>query len=145
MRLLIDTHCWLWYLLTPDKLNRDVQAVMSDAGHEIFFSAASVWEIVIKSALGKLELPAVASEYIPSRLATLGHQSLAIDQRHVLQVERLPAHHKDPFDRILVAQAQVEDLRIVTADPALTFYDVPVVWAGPAMPDSPAPDTRPGE
>lgn len=106
-----------------------------DPGNEIYFSAASAWEIVVKFALGKLELPLPPTEYIPSRLARLGHQSLPILQSHALGIERLPLHHRDPFDRILIAQAQVEGLQLVTADKEITAYDVPIVWAGLAPPN----------
>lgn len=134
MRLLVDTHCWLWFLLSPEKLNPASQEALSGSDHSIYFSAASAWEIVIKAALGKLELPLPASQYIPDRLSELGHQRLPILQEHVLQLENLPAHHKDPFDRILLAQAQVEELLLVTADGKLTEYGVPLLWAGPGEP-----------
>jgi PIN domain nuclease of toxin-antitoxin system len=134
LRLLVDTHCWLWFLLSPEKLNPASQEALSGSDHSIYFSAASAWEIVIKAALGKLELPLPASQYIPDRLSQLGHQSLPILQEHVLQLESLPAHHKDPFDRILLAQAQVEELLFVTADRTLTEYGLPVLWAGPGEP-----------
>jgi PIN domain nuclease of toxin-antitoxin system len=97
--------------------------------NEIFFSVASTWEIVVKFSLGKLELPLPPSEYIPARLETLGHQVLPIHQDHVLRVETLPAHHRDPFDRILIAQSQTDDLSLMTADQVLTAYEVPILWA----------------
>jgi PIN domain nuclease of toxin-antitoxin system len=134
LRLLVDTHCWLWYLLAPERLNPQAQEILREPGNEIFFSVASIWEIVVKFALGKLELPLPPSEYIPNRIATLGHQSLPIRQDHVIRIESLPLHHRDPFDRILVAQAQVESLPLLTADGALTAYDVTVLWAGLGKP-----------
>lgn len=134
MRILVDTHCWLWYLLAPEKLNAGSRALLNDADNTIFFSAASAWEIVIKAALGKLEIPLAPSLYIPDRLALLGHLSLPIRQEHVLQLEKLPSHHKDPFDRILAAQAQVESLRLMTADRSLGRYDLPLIWAGSGGP-----------
>lgn len=130
MRLLLDTHCWLWFLLTPERLNERAREILIEAENEIFLSAASAWEIVIKFRLGKLKLPQPPSEYIPDRLATLGHDSLPIRQEHVLRIEGLPPHHRDPFDRILIAQAQVESLSLMTADKVLTAYDVPILWAG---------------
>lgn len=130
MRLLVDTHCWLWYLLAPEKLNADTQALLRSDEHEILLSASSVWEIVIKHALGKLRLPLPPATYVPERMKALGHASVAIEQRHVLHLAQLPAHHRDPFDRILVAQAQLDDLRLVTADQQLTAYAVDLVWAG---------------
>lgn len=130
MRLLVDTHCWLWYLLAPERLNEAAQTALGNPENEIFFSVASTWEIVVKFALGKLDLPLPPSEYVPDRLARLGNQTLAIRQDHVLRIENLPAHHRDPFDRILIAQAQTDDLRFMTADKVLTAYDVPILWAG---------------
>jgi PIN domain nuclease of toxin-antitoxin system len=130
VRLLLDTHCWLWYLLNPEKLNAQITEILRDPGNEVYLSAASTWEIVIKFGLGKLELPLPPSEYVPSRLTMLGHQTLPILQSHALRLEQLPLLHRDPFDRILVAQALLENLQLVTADKALTAYDVPIVWAG---------------
>ncbi|HKI02469.1 MAG TPA: type II toxin-antitoxin system VapC family toxin [Thermoanaerobaculia bacterium] len=130
MRLLLDTHCWLWFLLTPERLNEEARKILIDNENEIFFSAASTWEIVIKFGLSKLKLPQPPSEYIPDRLTILGHESLPIRQEHVLRIEGLPSYHRDPFDRILVAQAQAESLQLMTADRVLTAYDVPILWAG---------------
>lgn len=98
-------------------------------GTDVYVSAATAWEIVIKHALGELSLPIPPAEYIPSRMAALGHLPLPIEQRHTLQVAGLPPHHKDPSDRILVAQAQVEDIQLVTADRLMTPHDVRVIWA----------------
>jgi PIN domain nuclease of toxin-antitoxin system len=130
MKLLIDTHCWLWLVAEPERLRRDVVEALFAEDNEVHVSAASAWEIVIKHALGKLSLPLPPAEYLPSRMAALGHLSLPVEQHHALRVAALPAHHKDPFDRILVAQAQAEDMRIVTADRLLAAYDVRVIWAG---------------
>ncbi|KYG06060.1 type II toxin-antitoxin system VapC family toxin [Sorangium sp. So ce296] len=129
MRLLLDTHCWLWLVADPERIRRDVVEMLVAEGADVYISAATAWEIVIKHALGKLSLPIPPAEYIPSRMAALGHLSLPIEQRHTLQVAGLPPHHKDPFDRILVAQAQVEDIQLVTADRLMAPYDVRVIWA----------------
>lgn len=134
MSLLVDTHCWLWSLLAPERLNAPSREALRDPRQAVFLSVASMWEMTIKAGLGKLSLPLPPSEYIPSRLATLGHQTLPILPPHVFALERMPLHHKDPFDRLLVAQAQVEGLQLVTADQALRPYDVPLLWAGPTSP-----------
>lgn len=89
-----------------------------------------MWEIIIKASIGKLALPLPPVEYIPSRLALLGDRPLAIEQPHVLRLSGLPLHHKDPFDRILVAQAQTEGMGLLTADLEIARYDVDVIWAG---------------
>jgi PIN domain nuclease of toxin-antitoxin system len=134
VRLLVDTHCWLWYLLAPEKLNPDAQSLLRSDEHEVFLSAASAWEIVIKHGLGKLRLPLPPAEYIPDRVAALGHGTAPIELRHVLHLSQLPLHHRDPFDRVLVAQAQVDGLRLVTADRQLAAYAVELVWAGTGQP-----------
>jgi PIN domain nuclease of toxin-antitoxin system len=118
------------YLLEPERLNQSARDILRDPQNEIFFSVASAWEIVVKFSLGKLDLPLPPSKYVPDRLEILGHRELPIRQDHVLKVEALPSHHRDPFDRILIAQAQVDDLRLLTADRTITAYEVPVLWAG---------------
>ncbi len=90
----------------------------------------SAWEIVIKHDLGKLELPLEPAKYIPKRLEALGHESLPITQEHVLRIQGLPTHHKDPFDRLLIAQADAGGLTLMTADRKLRLYDVAIAWAG---------------
>ena len=136
LKLLLDTHCWLWYLLSPDKLSPSTRDLLQESDLEVYLSVASAWEIVIKYDLGKLKLPLKPPEYVPNRLAAAGHSSLTITQNHVLEVANLPLHHRDPFDRVLIAQARVEGVKLVTADKAMTLYDVPLVWAGPTPHDS---------
>ena len=130
MKLLLDTHCWLWQLLEPVKLNASASALLIDPTHEIYFSAASAWEIVVKFGLGKLSIPQPPMEYIPDRMAAMGHRPLPITQTHALKLHGLPTVHKDPFDRILVAQALVENMQLMTADPMLRKYPAPLIWAG---------------
>lgn len=91
MKLLVDTHCWLWYLLAPEKLNARAQELLRGDESEIYFSAASAWEIVIKHALGKLVLPLPPAEYIPDRTAALRHHLAAIEMRHVLHAGPISA------------------------------------------------------
>jgi PIN domain nuclease of toxin-antitoxin system len=130
LKLLLDTHGWLWLLSDPERLRKDVLNMLLEDKNEIYLSVASVWEMVIKHSLGKLTLPRPPAQYIPERVAALGHQVLSIEQRHVLRAAELPSHHKDPFDRILVAQAQVDSLSIVTADPLVMAYEVDVIRTG---------------
>ncbi|WP_437673571.1 type II toxin-antitoxin system VapC family toxin [Sorangium sp. So ce131] len=129
MKLLLDTHCWLWLVAEPERIRSDVVETLVAEDNDVYVSAATAWEIVIKHALGKLSLPTPPAEYIPPRMAALGHLSLPIEQRHALQVAVLPLHHRDPFDRILIAQAQVEDIHLVTADRLMAAYDCRVIWA----------------
>jgi PIN domain nuclease of toxin-antitoxin system len=130
VRILLDTHCWLWQILEPERLTASVQDMLSDGGNETYLSVASMWEIIIKSSIGKLTLPLPPGEYIPSRLAAFGDLALTVEQPHVLRVAHLPPYHKDPFDRLLIAQAQSEGMSILTADALVAQYDVSILWAG---------------
>jgi PIN domain nuclease of toxin-antitoxin system len=124
MRLLLDTHVWLWLQVSPERLSEDMLALLADVRNEILLSAASCWEIAIKYGLGKIALPAAPSVYVPSRMVESGTLPLTVLPVHALRVAELPPHHRDPFDRLLVAQAQHERLPLVSADPALRPYDV---------------------
>lgn len=130
MKFLIDTHCWIWCFTAPEKLNESAQKMIVDHHNDIFLSVASIWEIVIKYSLGKLHLPLPPREYIPERLAKHNMTSLPIVDSHVMQVGELPNHHRDPFDRLLVAQAIVEKIPILTADAKLKKYNVKIIWGG---------------
>jgi len=129
LRILLDTGCWLWSLTDPDRLNKRARELIADPAQELFLSAASSWEIAIKTALGKLRLPEAPDRYVPRRMESMDIQGLPVEHAHALRVFSLPAHHRDPFDRILIAQAQMESLAILTADPAFAAYDVETVWA----------------
>ena len=129
----MDTHCWLWALARPEALNAEAAALLSNDETEVVFSAASVWEIAIKSALGKLRV--TTSE--DSLFDIIEHQPvtrLPILHSHARHVASLPPHHGDPFDRMLIAQAQMENLPIVTADDQFLRYEVEIIWAGRRKP-----------
>lgn len=125
MRMLLDSHALLWWLITPARLAPRVLNLVSDGMTEVFVSTASVWELTIKQSLGKIELPGDLNE----RSAADGFTSLPVLGAHAAAVRSLPFHHKDPFDRLLVAQAQIEGLTLVTADRAMSAYDVPILPA----------------
>lgn len=129
MRVLIDTHVWLWMQAAPDRLADDVADLLAARDTDRLLSVASVWEMVIKHALGRLALPRPPRRYVPERLETSVTAPLAATLQHVLEVATLPAHHRDPFDRLLVAQARVEGVPLVTADDALEAYEVELVRA----------------
>lgn len=129
MKFLIDTHCWLWLQASPERLAPEVLSRLEDPGVAIVLSAASSWEIAIKYTLGKLPLPEPPSKYVPRRMAASGTRGMAIEHRHALRVAELPAHHRDPFDRLLVAQAQLEALTLLTVDRQLAKYDVDIRFA----------------
>ena len=128
-RLLLDTQCWLWWFAQPQRLNEEAIAQIADETNELWFSVASVWEMGIKVAIGKLPLKEPLDGYISSRMAQLGARSLSITASHALQASALPLHHRDPFDRMLIAQAQVEDMMLVSADRMFRQYDVSILWA----------------
>ena len=128
MRLLVDTHIFLWMAAAPERLGAALAAVERPA-NDVLLSAASSWELAIKVALGRLELPEPVSSYVPSRMQALAVDGLAVEHAHATAVEHLPPHHRDPFDRLLVAQARAVGATLVTADRALEPYDVPILWA----------------
>ena len=127
MRLLVDTHAFLWFAAGDARLSKAARRALEKDDGEWWLSAASVWELSIKSGLGRLTLPAPAAEYIADKVRA-GVRVLSVDWTHAAAVERLPPHHRDPFDRLLVAQAQAERLAIVTGDKMFARYDVRVVW-----------------
>lgn len=129
MRVLLDTHVWLWLQTSPERLSERSLDLLADPANELLLSAASAWEIAVKVGLGKLSLPAAPADYVPRRLATSGTTALPVELRHALHVATLPRHHRDPFDRLLVAQAQVEGMPLMTADPQLSAYDVEILSA----------------
>ena len=106
------------------RLSPETQALLQDPENEIFLSAASSWEIAIKYALGKLPLPVPPMEYVLSRMETSGTAPLPVQHSHALHAGSLPRHHADPFDRLLIAQAQLENLQILTADSQFGAYEV---------------------
>lgn len=129
MRLLLDTHAWLWLQRAPERLGTALPA-LEDPDNELLFSAASSWEIAIKYSIGKLALPEPPVTYVPERIASSGVVPLAIQHSHALAVAALPVHHSDPFDRILIVQAIAEGARLVTSDEAFRPYDVDLLWSG---------------
>jgi PIN domain nuclease of toxin-antitoxin system len=129
LRILIDTSCFLWSLAAPERLNKRSKDLLSNPLHTLYLSAASSWEIAIKAALGKLQLPEPPEKYIPSRMEALDILGLPVEHAHALRVFALPPHHRDPFDRILIAQAQTEKLTILTGDRVFAAYDVETIQA----------------
>lgn len=129
MRVLLGTHVWLWIHIAPKRLSATTRELLADPSNERMLSAASAWEIALKHSLGKLALPTPPSEYVPSRMRTSATTPLPIHHAHVLWTANLPLHHRDPFDRLLVAQAQLEGLPFLTADRQLAAYDVEFLWA----------------
>ncbi|MEH2274427.1 MAG: type II toxin-antitoxin system VapC family toxin [Nostoc sp.] len=128
MRALLDTHAFIWWVTDDSQLSANARNLIADSGNILFLSVVSTWEIVIKNKLGKLTFPEPVEQYIPSRLAINRFESLPIQMSHVLQVASLPSIHRDPFERILIAQSQIENLPIVTIDQQITQYLVQTIW-----------------
>ncbi len=129
MRILLDTHVWLWTLVSPDRIRPTTRTVLEDTHTDLYLSAASSWEIGIKYSLGKLPLPEPPEQFILPRLLRDRIESLPIDHRHAVAAAALPDHHRDPFDRMLIAQARAEGLTICTADGVFERYEVPILRA----------------
>ena len=128
MNALLDTHTFLWWVTDDARLPSSVRSILSDGKNSIFLSAASGWEIAIKAQLGRLRVPAPLEGFIAEQISLHAFQSLAIQMSHALHVYTLPRQHADPFDRLLIAQSQLEDLPILTSDPAFAAYEVEIVW-----------------
>lgn len=129
MKLLVDTHVFLWLQTEPERLRAETRALLASTANDVFLSVASVWEMAIKSRLGRLPLPEPLDRYVPTRCEAAGVSLLSISAASAFEVGRLPDHHADPFDRMLVAQARVEGLHLVTNDRALRRYDVELLRA----------------
>jgi PIN domain nuclease of toxin-antitoxin system len=130
VKYLLDTSVWLWSLTASERISPEGRELLVRGRREIYLSAASSWEIGIKSALGKLRLPEPAISYVPKRMAAQGLRPLPITHSHARAVSELPPYHSDPFDRLLIAQAQIEGMAILTADRAFQPYPVEIVWCG---------------
>jgi PIN domain nuclease of toxin-antitoxin system len=127
MRALLDTHAFLWALAGDARMSRHAREIFTGSA-DLLLSTASVWEILIKVQSGKLLFPRPAAPYVLSKLAENRIEHLPITLDHLLALERLPMHHRDPFDRMLIAQSLEEKLPIVTSDPWFARYPVQVIW-----------------
>lgn len=126
MKILLDTHCFLWAMGEPERLEARERQVLADPSNEIYLSAATTLELSIKVALGKIKLPEKVGSFVSRHIADQGYIALPIQHAHAAQVEQLPPIHRDPFDRILIAQTQIEALLIMTHDPEIRKYNVQI-------------------
>ena len=124
MKLLLDTHTFLWWCADDPRLSEAARQEIADAGNEVYVSAVSSWEIAIKTRIGKLELGEVPEAFMLRMVARHAFGVLPIAMLHTLRDYGLPVHHADPFDRLLIAQAQLEGLTLVTNDDKIAHYDV---------------------
>lgn len=129
MKYLLDTSIFLWGLWSLEKMNQSAREILTSGSKELYLSAASAWEITIKAATGRLNLPEPPPRYVPNRMSLLGLQSLPITQAHALDVSGLPMHHTDPFDRIIIAQARMENMVLMTSDHMFSKYQVHTLWS----------------
>ena len=129
MRYLLDTGAWLWSVFEPERMSAEAHEVFGDRSQEVFLSAATSWEVAIKVAAGKLSLPEPPVSYVPSRMASQGLRPLIISHQHALAIWEMPLHHRDPFDRLLIAQARLEEMVLITNDSVFRRYPVNVLWA----------------
>ena len=128
MTALLDTHAFLWWVTDFDRLPAQVRDIIAAPDNEIFLSVVSVWEIAIKARLGKIRLPNHAKEFLLAHTASNDFRSLPVERRHAVNLVDLPLHHRDPFDRMLISQSQVEQLPILTGDRSFAGYQVQVIW-----------------
>jgi len=128
MNLLLDTHAFLWWVTDDTQLSTTVRTLITVPDNTIYFSVISAWEIVIKQQNGKLTLPEPAETYIPARLVANQFVTQTVELAHVLKIASPPNYHRDPFDRLLIAQSQVENIPIATVDSLITQYSVNVIW-----------------
>ena len=128
MKVLVDTHTFLWALLHDHRLTPKAKQILRSDEHELAFSLVSLWEIAIKIKTGKLNTIGSSVAYIRDEMDAYGMSLLPIRYEHILQLESLPHHHSDPFDRLLTAQALTESLPILTGDRAFANYGIKLVW-----------------
>ncbi len=127
MKILLDTNVFLWAITDDARLRKAQRSAYSDAANDLYLSVASVWEILIKTGLGKLPLPVPAADYIHRQMEKNRVTALGIQSRHLVELEKLPPLHRDPFDRMLVAQARAEKMPVMTGDRAIARYGVKVM------------------
>lgn len=128
MKALLDTHAFLWWITNDSRLSARVLRLVRDPSTSVYLSVASGWEIAIKVGLGKLELSDDLDGFIQEQLTTNRIDVLPVQMSHALFVRRLPKHHRDPFDRLLIAQSLVEGMPLVTSDPLIQHYPVQTIW-----------------
>jgi PIN domain nuclease of toxin-antitoxin system len=127
MKALLDTHTFLWAISGNEKLSRRASEIFAGPS-DLWLSVASIWEILIKVQIGKIPLPQPTGSYLVKKLAENRIETLPVSLDHVLKIEALPVHHRDPFDRILIAQSLEENLPLVTSDSIFNRYDVELIW-----------------
>jgi PIN domain nuclease of toxin-antitoxin system len=127
VRLLLDTHVWLWLVADEDRFTAEARGILGDPESQLYLSVVAVWEIAIKHAAGKLRYAGQPAVQVPLHITRSGVLPLGISVDHALAAAALPMHHRDPFDRMMIAQAQAEELTVATVDARFGAYDVPLL------------------
>jgi PIN domain nuclease of toxin-antitoxin system len=128
VKLLLDTHAFLWWIGDDARLSGPAREAIADPGNDVSFSVASAWELAIKTAIGRFEADGGLRPFLDEHIQRNAFRVLPVKLEHAVSVASLPAHHRDPFDRLLVAQAATEGLILVTRDPQLAKYGTPILW-----------------
>jgi PIN domain nuclease of toxin-antitoxin system len=128
MKYLLDTHAFLWWCLGAEQLSPHAADIIADGRNEIYFSSASAWEIAIKTGKGRLTLPEEPAQFVVSRMNQHRFLALPVQISHAMHVAELPPFHADPFDRLLIAQSQLESLPLITKDEEMQRYAVETIW-----------------
>jgi PIN domain nuclease of toxin-antitoxin system len=128
MHLLLDTHAYLWFIAGDDQLSPKAKAAIENPENLKLISAASLWEITIKLSLGKLALKTTLERIVSDHIFNNGFNLLQIETGHLIELSRLPMHHRDPFDRLLVAQCKADGLALCSADQTFENYDIQLIW-----------------
>lgn len=128
MKFLLDTHVFLWWITDSPQISENARKLMSEGSSDLFWSSASSWEIAIKYANGKLPLPDEPEVFIMSELSSNRISSLSITDEHSFMAGKLPIHHRDPFDRMLIAQSNFENMPLITGDQIMSQYEVKTIW-----------------
>ncbi|MBT4266579.1 MAG: type II toxin-antitoxin system VapC family toxin [Deltaproteobacteria bacterium] len=128
MKFLLDTHVFLWWIMDSPQISENARKLMSERSSDLFWSSASSWEIAVKYANGKLPLPDEPEVFIMSELSSNRISSLSITDEHSFMAGMLPIHHRDPFDRMLIAQSNFENMPLITSDQIMSQYEVKTIW-----------------
>ena len=127
MKILLDTHIFIWMATEPERLSTDLADAILNPQNSIFLSLVSIWEMQIKVALGKLDLMNDLEITIDSQVKSNGIQLLSLDLKHIYALKNLPSHHRDPFDRLLIAQSQIENMTLATVDRLFDLYEIDLI------------------
>ena len=128
MRVLLDTSSFLWFIAGSDRLSINAQNIIVDQNNDLFLSTVSLWEIAIKVSIGKLELLQSFDKLIPDQLHKNDIHTLSMELNHLSELIQLPFHHRDPFDRLIIAQSMTEAMPVISSDPAFKMYPIEIIW-----------------